>query len=66
MGFFDKLKSKAQSAAVNVMDAADAAADKIGDAAESLEEKFEAMVKRDLYTKYKTAPTEEEREKARQ
>ena len=31
-----------------------------------LEEKFEAMVKRDLYTKYKTAPTEEEREKARQ
>ena len=26
-----------------------------------LEEKFEAMVKRDLYTKYKTAPTEEER-----
>ena len=31
-----------------------------------LEEKFEAMVKRDLYTKYKTAPTEEERERARQ
>ena len=31
-----------------------------------LEKKFEAMVKRDLYTKYKTAPTEEEREKARQ
>lgn len=31
-----------------------------------LEEKFEAMVKRDLYTKYKTARTEEEREKARQ
>ena len=31
-----------------------------------LEEKLEAMVKRDLYTKYKTAPTEEEREKARQ
>ena len=30
-----------------------------------LEEKLEAMVKRDLYTKYKTAPTEEEREKAR-
>ena len=31
-----------------------------------LEEKLEAMVKRDLYTKYKTAPTEEEREMARQ
>lgn len=31
-----------------------------------LEEKLEAMVKHDLYTKYKTAPTEEEREKARQ
>lgn len=31
-----------------------------------LENKLEAMVRRDLYTKYKTAPTEEEREKARQ
>ena len=31
-----------------------------------LEEKLEAMVRRDLYTKYKTAPSEEEREKARQ
>ena len=31
-----------------------------------LEDKLEAMVRRDLYTKYKTAPTEEEREKARQ
>ena len=31
-----------------------------------LEEKLEAMVKWDLYTKYKTASTEEEREKARQ
>ena len=31
-----------------------------------LEEKLEAMVRRDLYTKYKSAPTEEEREKARQ
>ena len=31
-----------------------------------LEEKMEAMVRRDLYTKYKTAPTEEEREMARQ
>ena len=31
-----------------------------------LEEKLEAMVRRDLYTKYKPAPTEEEREKARQ
>ena len=31
-----------------------------------LEEKLEAMVRRELYIKYKTAPTEEEREKARQ
>ena len=31
-----------------------------------LEEKLEAMVRRELYTKYKTAPIEEEREKARQ
>ena len=31
-----------------------------------LEEKVEAMMKRELYTKYKTASTEEEREKARQ
>ena len=31
-----------------------------------LEEKVEAMMKRELYTKYKTAPTEEERERARQ
>ena len=30
-----------------------------------LEAKLEAMVKRELYTKYKTAPTEEERELAR-
>ena len=31
-----------------------------------LEEKVEAKMKRELYTKYKTAPTEEERERARQ
>lgn len=31
-----------------------------------LEKKLEAMIRRDLYTKYKTASTEEEREKARQ
>ena len=31
-----------------------------------LGEKMEALARRDLYTKYKTAPTEEEREKARQ
>ena len=30
-----------------------------------LEDKLEAMVRRDLYTKYKTAPTEEEKERAR-
>lgn len=31
-----------------------------------LEQKIDAMVKRQLYTAYKTAPTEKEREKARQ
>lgn len=31
-----------------------------------LEEKIDSMVKHDLYTKYKTAATEIEREKARQ
>lgn len=31
-----------------------------------LEHKLDQMVKRQLYTTYKTAPTEEEREKARQ
>ena len=31
-----------------------------------LEEKLEAMVRRELYTKYKIALTQEEREKARQ
>jgi hypothetical protein len=31
-----------------------------------LQEKLDAMVKRELYTKYKTAGTPEEREKARQ
>lgn len=30
-----------------------------------LQEKLEAMVKRELYTRYKTAGTQEEREKAR-
>ena len=31
-----------------------------------LERKLDALVARELYTKYKTAPTEEEKEKARQ
>lgn len=31
-----------------------------------LEEKYEAMMKRELYTKSKTAKTQEEREEARQ
>ena len=31
-----------------------------------LNEKLDKMVNRNLYTKYKTAPTEEEKEKARQ
>ena len=33
---------------------------------QGLERKLESMVKRELYVKYKTAPTEEEREAARQ
>lgn len=40
--------------------------DVLPDIRKELESKIEAMVRRDLYTKYKTAPTEEEREKARQ
>lgn len=32
----------------------------------ALNAKLEAMIRHDLYTKYKTAPTEEEKEKARQ
>lgn len=31
-----------------------------------LQEKFDRVVNRSLYTKYKTAPTEEKKEKARQ
>jgi len=30
-----------------------------------LEQKLDALVRRELYTKYKTAPTKEEQEKAR-
>ena len=32
---------------------------------QGLEQKLEALVRRELYVKYKTAPTEEERENAR-
>lgn len=32
---------------------------------QGLEQKMDAMVRRELYSKYKTAPTEEERENAR-
>ena len=32
----------------------------------SLEKKLDAMVNREMYSKFKTAPTEEEREKFRQ
>lgn len=39
--------------------------DKIQDIYQVLINKLDAMEKRNLYTKYKTAPTEEEREKAR-
>ncbi len=33
---------------------------------QNLEEKLDSLVRHELYTKYKTAPTQEEREKARQ
>lgn len=33
---------------------------------QGLEQKLDAMVMRELYVKFKTAPTEEERERARQ
>ncbi len=36
------------------------------DIQKQLEKKLDASVRRKLYTRYKTAPTEEEREKARQ
>lgn len=36
------------------------------DVKKGLEQKMDTMVERELYTKSKTAPTEEEREKARQ
>ena len=36
------------------------------DVKNGLEQKMNTMVERELYTKSKTAPTEEEREKARQ
>ena len=39
--------------------------DVLSEIKKGLEEKLEAMVRRDLYTKYKTAPTEEEKERAR-
>ena len=37
--------------------------DVLSEIKKGLEEKLEAMVRRDLYTKYKTAPTEEEKRK---
>ena len=36
------------------------------DIKKGLEDKMEAMIKRQLYTEYNTAPTEEQKEKARQ
>ena len=39
--------------------------DFVPDIKKGLEEKLEALVRRDLYTKYKTAKTEEEKEQAR-
>ena len=39
--------------------------DKVKEFYKVLNNKLDAMLKREIYTKYKTAPTEEEREKAR-
>ena len=36
------------------------------DIKKGLEKKLDAMINREVYSKYKTAPTEEEKEKARQ
>ena len=36
------------------------------DIKKGLEKKLDAMINREVYSKYKTAPTEEEREKSRQ
>ena len=36
------------------------------DIKKGLEKKLDTMINRELYSKYKTAPTEEEREKSRQ
>lgn len=38
---------------------------KVKELNQDLQNKLNAMIKRNLYTKYKTAPTEEERKKAR-
>ena len=38
----------------------------VGHVKKGLEQKMDTMVERELYTKSKTAPTEEEREKSRQ
>ena len=40
--------------------------DSLPEIQKGLEQKYEAMMRRELYTKSKTAPSEEEREKARQ
>lgn len=40
--------------------------DKVKEFYKVLNNKLDAMLKREIYTKYKTAPTEEEREEARQ
>ena len=45
------------------LDGEDEYADEI---VQGLEQKLEAMLRRDLYAQYKTAPTEEQRERARQ
>ena len=37
----------------------------VGEIRRGLEKKLDSMVRHELYAKYKTAPTEEEREKAR-
>ncbi len=40
--------------------------DSLDEIRRGLEQKLDSLVRHELYTKYKTAPTQEEREKARQ
>ena len=49
----------------DILDGNDIELEKVQELNKELHNKLDAMIKRDLYTKYKTATTEEEKEKAR-